>query len=250
LHSLRVVDELDSPYQNHRGLNLTFAVRDGIACHNGEFFEQEVEPARNKTCDQLKKMIKLGAPPATLEGCVARFADKIAYLGRDLEDALDVNIIKESEIPNIIKSRLGLTNRDIIDVLIKDLVDYSSKNKIIGFSTRIFEAVKECKDFNYEQIYSNPKVTQPFRQIKHAMKAMFEEFSDLIANAQKKGDLNIIENYNNSDIYKVLALFLKDDIREWTELKPERITLDFIAGMTDNYFITKFSEIFLPQNTV
>ena len=78
LHSLRVVDEIDSPYPDHKGLNLTFGVRDGIACHNGESFEQILEPVRNKTAEQLKGMKKIGESPATLEGCVVRFADKIA----------------------------------------------------------------------------------------------------------------------------------------------------------------------------
>ena len=79
LHSLRVVDVLECPYSgHHQGLNLTFAVRDGIACHCGEQFEQELCPNRNKTEGELAQMSERGAMPATLEGCLVRMVDKIS----------------------------------------------------------------------------------------------------------------------------------------------------------------------------
>ncbi|KKK85961.1 hypothetical protein LCGC14_2768020, partial [marine sediment metagenome] len=101
LHSLRVVEHLESPYleQGHPGLNLTFAVRDGIACHYGEGFERELAPDRLKKPKDLANMKRGEALPATLEGCVVRWADKVAYLGRDLEDAVQLGLFGWEDMP-------------------------------------------------------------------------------------------------------------------------------------------------------
>ncbi len=249
LHSLRVLDELDSPYPKHNGLNLTFAVRDGIVCHNGESFERILRPDTNKVPRQLEEMKRIGPLPATMEGCVVRFSDKIAYLGRDLEDAIDVKIIENSEIPDIIKNRIGLTNRKIIDVLIRDLVESSKDKDYIAFSYKIFKALESCVKFNYDRIYKHEWVTHSFPQIKEAMKSLFEQFADLVNQAQRQGNLKIIKNKKVKS-YDVLSLFLEKDIRNWEDHLPERLAIDFIAGMTDNFFIDTYKELFLPRSMV
>ena len=249
LHSLRVLDELDSPYPKYKGLNLTFAVRDGIVCHNGESFEKILRPDRDKLPRQLEEMTRIGPLPASMEGCVVRFSDKIAYLGRDLEDAIDVKIIDRSEIPDIIKKRIGLTNRKIIDVLIRDLVENSKDKSFIGFSDEIFGALERCVEFNYDRIYKHDWVTHSFPQIKEAMKSLFEQFTDLVKKAQRQGNLRILKNKKVKS-YDVLSLFLEKDIRNWKDHLPERLAIDFIAGMTDNFFIETYKELFLPRSMV
>jgi dGTPase len=247
LHSLKVIDKLDSPYNDHTGLNLTFAVRDGIACHNGENFEQRLKPEKNKNENELECMKALGPSPSTMEGCVVRFADKIAYLGRDLEDAEAVGIVNKEEIPNIIKKRIGITNREVIHNLISDIVKESKDKNYIGISDKIHEAFLECKEYNYTNIYHNKKVTKPFKNIKHAVDLMFKEFTEvakMIQQDEKLGD------DRSDNIYNVLAEFIKRDIRKYELLKPEEIAIFFIAGMTDNYFLNHYIELFLPQNTV
>jgi len=111
LHGLRVVDKLDSPYENHVGLNLTFAVRDGIVCHYGEGFEKELRPDQDKAPSCLTKTVRGQSRPTTLEGCVVRWADKIAYLGRDLEDAITLKLLDEVEVPDEVKTAMGTRNR-------------------------------------------------------------------------------------------------------------------------------------------
>ena len=124
LHGLRVVDRLDSPYlkrQGFPGLNLTFAVRDGIACHCGERFERILKPDFGKQPSELLTMERGTAAPATLEGCVVRWSDKISYLGRDLEDAYTLELAKPEQVPKSVRERLGVTNREMINHLIEDL---------------------------------------------------------------------------------------------------------------------------------
>ncbi len=250
LHSLRVIDELDSPYPKHKGLNLTFAVRDGIVCHNGEKFERILKPKRDKSSDELCQMTELGPLPATMEGCVVRFADKIAYLGRDLEDARTIRIITDTEIPAIIKNKLGLKNRDIINVLIRDLVENSEEKDFLCFSEDVFEAFTSCKDFNHSKIYKHDVVINSFPKIREAMKAIFDKFTDIIKQGQEYGQIDFLNEKHQPHCYEVLAIFLKEDIRDWAQQLPERLSIDFIAGMTDNFFIETFKELFLPRSIV
>ena len=154
-HSLRIVDRLDSPYHDHVGLNLTFAVRDGIACHYGEGFEEKLEPDTSKLPEQLVGMCKEQrghVQPATIEGCVVRWSDKIAYLGRDLEDALEIKQIEETSVPELVRERLGTKNREIINALIVDLVENSS-NTSLQVSNDTHEALNELYKFNMDEIY-------------------------------------------------------------------------------------------------
>jgi dGTPase len=250
LHSLRVVDEIDSPYEYHKGLNLTIAVRDGIVCHNGESFERILQPDRNKIPVDLKGMTNIGPRPATMEGCVVRVADKIAYLGRDLEDALNVKIITKDEIPKVVTQHLGLTNREIINVLIRDLVKASTGENHVCFSSDIFEAFVALRDFNYDKIYNHEWVTHSFPQVNEAMTIMFHRFVFLIKNAQEKGDLRSLQTGDKPKSYSTLFVFLQEDIRDWPQQKPERLAIDFMAGMTDNFFIETYKELFLPRSIV
>jgi dGTPase len=250
LHSLRIVDELDSPYGEHRGLNLTFAVRDGIACHHGEGFERELTPDRGKQLDNLTGMSR-GSPPATPEGCVVRMADKLAYLGRDLEDALQAGLVAVSDIPEDAKAILGTDNRTIINKLVHDVVKNSDDSGKIAVSTDVHQALTTFYTFSIERIYRHEKVTQRFGQIDEAMKFTYERLREAIEKAKtsgaEEGDLFPSEDTN---CFRVLADFLTDDVRNWRDEDSVRLTLDFIAGMTDSFFNTSFEELFLPTSSL
>lgn len=94
IYGLRVVDKLVS---DGKGLNLTYAVRDGIITHCGEKFEQAIEP--DFRIKPLETITDRTFYPSTWEGCVMRMSDKIAYLGRDFEDAITLGIVKVSDLP-------------------------------------------------------------------------------------------------------------------------------------------------------
>jgi len=254
-HSLRVVDRLERMYKAHPGLNLTFAVRDGIACHCGEKIDQRLSPDRKKQPASLKRP-KVGMRPATLEGCVVRFADVVAYLGRDLEDAmmLDVGIVTKKQIPSVVKRVLGDDNRSIMGSLIGDIVANSKgKGDCIAMSDRKMKALLALMDFNNEAIYKSPKVKERFKQISKAMGFMFEEIVALITDAKKKGvdDGELFADRRDKENWvTVLSSFLTEDIQDWWREKPAQLTVDFIAGMTDAFFIRAFQEMFLPYGTV
>ncbi|HCJ95236.1 MAG TPA: phosphohydrolase, partial [Sphaerochaeta sp.] len=152
LNSLRIVDFLAD---HGKGMNLTYAVRDGIACHNGERFEQSVMPQFIEK-DLSAMTSRAEAIPATWEAAVVRFSDQIAYLGRDYEDACRLSIIDPASIPAIVVDRLGTTNASIINTLVNDIIDTSRPESGISFSDSIFEAVLAMKDFNYRSIYLSP----------------------------------------------------------------------------------------------
>jgi dGTPase len=247
-HSLRVVDRLERMYKHHPGLNLTFAVRDGIACHCGEKPDRTLTPNRRKTPSDLNHA-KPGDVPATPEGCVVKFADMFAYLGRDLEDAITTKIIRRSEIPRNVVRTLGRRNRSIIGALIRDLVENSGADRI-GVSKGVFSAMLTLKKFNYKQIYANPVVTERFKQIERAMAFMFDELLRLVNEARSAKKGAAMFRGRGERCLEVLAEFLGHDVVVWREEKPAQLVLDFIAGMTDSFFIDSFTELFLPYGTV
>ena len=149
INSLRAVDFLSN---NGNGLNLTYAVRDGIVSHNGESLNKRLVPTFKKK-DMKSLVSRTGLIPATYEGVVVRFSDTIAYLGRDFEDASRLGIVSSDDLPDIVKDRLGTTNSRIITALVNDLIQGADEEKGIGFSDYVFEAVKAFSEFNYQKIY-------------------------------------------------------------------------------------------------
>jgi len=247
VHSLRVVDYLESPYKAHHGLNLTFAVRDGIACHYGEGFEKELQPDRKKSYDALDHVERGKSCPATLEGCVVRWADKIAYLGRDLEDALTLGIVNLHDVPDKVKEILGTTNKEIIGRLVRELVKRGIKDDRLSVSEEIYEALNCFYTFSIDHIYKGEKATHSFRQIDRAIRIVFDVLLKHLGDSQ--GDLTRIAN-GNEGCLRVFAEFLSEDVREWQNHEHVQLVIDFIAGMTDPFFKKTFVQLFLPKHTV
>ena len=107
-------------------------------------------------CWQIKNYDKQ-IRPMTLEGCVMRISDVIAYIGRDIEDAIVVGLIKREDIPDEVTKVLGNNNRQIINTLIIDLLNNSYGKNYLTFSDDVFKALDTLFDFNYEHIYRNLK---------------------------------------------------------------------------------------------
>ncbi|MBN1508807.1 MAG: HD domain-containing protein [Sedimentisphaerales bacterium] len=127
VYGLRVVDSIAKRDREPPGLNLTWEVRDGIVSHCGEDFETcRLEPAISpKNLEQIRTRDDAGKP-ATLEGCIVRLMDKIAYAGKDVEDALEAGLIGEDQVPQEFKEKLGITNGRIIGTFVQDMVKNSS----------------------------------------------------------------------------------------------------------------------------
>ena len=163
VQSVRVLKEIE---RNGKGLNISVQVLDGILCHNGEILCRRYVPNTEKTVDEFwneyEKSYTVDSfdktiHPMTLEGCVVRICDIIAYIGRDFEDAIKVNLIERSDLPESISNVLGNTNSQIIDTLVEDLIIHSYDKPYLEFSKEIYVALKKLLDFNYKNIYSNPK---------------------------------------------------------------------------------------------
>lgn len=237
--SVRLLMEVE---KGGMGLNLTLQVLDGILAHNGEFLEKKYEPDTDKDWDKfleeykkcwIVKDFSREIRPMTLEGCVVRISDIISYIGRDIEDAITVRLIKRSDLPSETVKILGDNNRDIINTLTSDLIKNSYDKPYLVFSCDIFKALKELLEFNYENIYQNAnKMTE-----NHKIENMFSQlFNYYIKQLEENGDSNICTAYLKG---------MSEDYKENNSIS--KIVLDYISGMTDNYFNNEFYDLVLPK---
>ena len=172
--------------------------------------------------------------PMTLEGCVVRMADTISYIGRDLEDAIRLNLIKRSDLPKESVMHLGDTNGTIVYNLVTDIINNSFDQNYIAFSREVSEALRRQKAFNMEHIYLNPKIKNHWSTIKSLFTILFERY------------LEDIENENRASV--IFTGFLEDMSNVYTENHTNvEIVRDFIAGMTDQYFLRQCPENIRPK---
>jgi len=240
-HNVQSVQFLDRVERKGKGWNLCLQTLDGILCHDGEVHNQVLKPERNKTFEMIEKKMALKKEnsltqlmPMTLEGCVVRMADTISYIGRDIEDAIRLNMIKRSDLPKESVDVLGNTNGTIVYHLVTDIINTSFQNTYIAFSQKISEALKRLKDFNLERIYMNPKIKKKTDIIKTLFGILFEKY------------LDDIENENRSSV--IFKGFLEDMSEDYIQNHcKEEIVRDFIAGMTDQYFLRQCPEDMRPE---
>jgi dGTPase len=237
-HNVQGVWTLERIEKNGRGLNLTLAVLDGILCHNGETTEQEIVPDSTLSFAELDEKTKLcmeGSMPApsTMEGCLVRFVDTVSYLGRDIEDAITLGIIARRDIPKEASFVLGDTNGKIVYSLVEDLIA-TSTNERIAYSLDVFLALKALKQFNYENIYLNPRVKAESEKIRTMYDLVFERLvSDI-----KKGNA----------LSPVIARFVSRIEKGYKDnLSAAQLARDYIAGLTDTAFLKLFNELYIPR---
>lgn len=222
--------------ENHgKGLNLNVQVLDGILCHNGEFVSREYRPKKKSTEDflsdynnsYLKDFSNKSLVPMTLEGCVVRICDIIGYLGRDIEDGIRLGIITEEDIPTNIKKILGYTNRDIINNIVIDVINHSINKDCIDMSESVWRCIKDLKQYNYDNIYKYAYTKDEKDNIKYMFNFIFES----VLKELEAGDLN-------SRVYKIFLNDMDDNYLNNTNNIWKAI--DYIAGMTDDFFIKEY----------
>jgi len=237
IESLHIVDNIS---RKGNGLNLTFQVRDGIVSHDGEVHNKMLVPNRTKTEKDIQEFIlqkRQGSDvqmmPSTLEGCVVRITDTIAYIGQDIEDAIRCNVLKREDIPEDCKKYLGDKNSRIIDSLVRSVVVNSIENDFIGFDEETSFYLLKLKNFNYERIYSDENIKKTNTKIAHCMEILFEKYLQDIA--KENFDSNIFKQFlsNKAEKY-ILSFSAAEKVR------------DFIATMTDRYFNEEVKEYLLP----
>ncbi|MBW1634849.1 MAG: HD domain-containing protein [Deltaproteobacteria bacterium] len=240
-HNLQSVRFLDKLERKGTGWNLTLQVLDGILCHDGESHSRLLRPQPINGFEDFDRRQKekeqdpqLSIRPSTPEGCVVRLADTIAYIGKDIEDAIILGLIRRQDIPENCQKMLGSTNGTIVFNLVTDLIENSSLDNpdqiTIGFSEHVSTLLQDLKNFNYEKIYLAPAT---------------------------KRNIPLIR-----DCYHQLFAFYLNCLTERPELLPEGVDLmsdmehiycgphsneekvvDFIAGMTDDYFLNQARDI-------
>ena len=198
--SVRVVEKLE---KDGRGLNLTFEVRDGIGCHS---LSNPSPQGRAKT----------------LEGRIVYFADKIAYLNHDIEDAIRAGVLTDEEIPWTIKYTLGRTKGQRITALIQAVIDESKED--IRMAPQTAQVFKQFNQFMQEAVYHNPKAKGEEGRAESVVKSLYTYF---VAHPEQ----------------------LPEEYREiLEESDADRAVCDYISGMSDRYAVTTYENLFIPKS--
>jgi dGTPase len=240
LHNVQSVQFLDLVERKGMGWNLCLQTLDGILCHDGEVHNQLLSPRRNKSFDILEQEIDLKKhhpdcelQPMTPEGCVVRMADTIAYIGRDIEDAIRLGLIRRSDLPSSSVRVLGDTNGTIVFNLVTDILRESHGQDHVAFSQEVSQALKRLKQFNLDRIYLNPRVKPHTAAIRDLFQYLFEH------------SLRDLEKEKTKSV--IFRGFLNGMSEDYLQRhKPAEIVRDFIAGMTDQYFLSQCPQKLRP----
>ncbi|NMB78436.1 MAG: HD domain-containing protein [Methanomicrobiales archaeon] len=238
VQSVRFLDRIEDQ-------DLTMQVLDGILCHNGEADDVRISPVPCSSWSAFDKKVqdasdgKSPGAPMTLEGCVVKFADTIAYIGRDLQDAREVGLIADdNRIPARCREVLGEDNRRIIDTLIHDLLENSNTETkgYIAYSRDVEAALIELRSFSRRHIYDNPVLCSEREKIRAMYSTLFAVYLDDIAAGQHTSRIysDFIDSGHISRNYL-------------TSATPAEVARDFIAGMTDRYFAKRYEECVIPR---
>ena len=242
INSYRVVEHLANCGE---GLNLTFAVKDGIICHCGEdFATTQLRP--DKKPNDLEKITGRNQMPSTYEGCIVRLADKIAYLGRDIEDAVKAKLITKADIPQAVQRELGTNNGEIISTLSLDLIHHSADKDYIGFSPEKFELISCLRHFNYDYIYHNAQMRQRKETIDRRIADLFGYFRTLFT---RYGFDFAAYDKEGKQTARAFANYIRSMQRVYTQTsQQDEIIVDYIAGMTDSYALSVMEDVILPNS--
>lgn len=245
IHEINSYRQVEYLANNGKGLNLTYGVKDGIICHNGETDEQFLKPINfsNDLDSITNRMIR----PSSYEGCIMRFSDKVAYLGRDIEDAFVAGFITEKDIPEPVKKMLGNRNGQIINTLILDIIENSKDKDYIGFSDEKFELVTLLKKFNYEKIYNHPVLENYDKFCDRIINNLFDYLAELY---EKHGDNYDDYKKTNITLSKTFGDYIKSmqEFYNKSDDKTEKIVTDYISGMTDVFALQSIKQITIPES--
>lgn len=248
VHSVRVLDTL-------YGRNLSLQTLDGIVCHNGEYeqrvfglsgidsfqdFDDVIDTCYTSDFDYVKTLC-----PMTLEGCVVRISDIIAYVGRDRQDAIEAGLLDEDAFDDGLG---GSYNSWILSRASVDIVEHSYGADHIEMSEELFEEISRAKRENYEKIYSSAGIEEERGEL---LTEAFERLYDYLLQELTSGDPSgFIFRHHIARIDRMLSYYGRQ--YDW-QSDPDQTVVDYIASMTDGYFIELVSKLFddlkFPQRT-
>lgn len=255
------IELLEDDRKHKKNLDLTYAVRDGIISHCGEVNENSIKP-RDEFIDLSDYKTPNQFAPYTWEGCVVKVSDKISYIGRDIEDALTLDILDDEKLQKLYEilqftvPDKKINNTFIINNLVYDLCKYSSPEEGLRFSMEAVEFMDKIKDFNYRYIYNSDRILPSSKYFELVLTEIFETLAKFYNGKNTIEELNKFKKY-----YPTLITSFKDwlytycNIRTDNNLKNEIIfdienqndyykgIIYYISGMTDNFAIDIYNEI-------
>lgn len=233
VHSVRVMDNLYAR-------NVSLQTLDGILCHNGESSQKvfrlggvhdfDAFDAQMEACYVDQQAIG-HLRPSTLEGCVVRISDMIAYVGKDRQDALNTGALGDDQVFS--EGVVGVQNAEIINNLTVDIVEHSYMQDCIQMSEDAFRNLKTAKAENYERIYLVGDQTNIYQD---EIRPMFEELYDrLLADLRAGDESSPLFKHHIERIERQRGFY--DDTRSYRKEEPHQIVVDYLAAMTDEYFL-------------
>ena len=236
--SVRILQDIEN-------LNISVQTLDGILAHNGEILKTKYEYNPNKTINDFEedlyktfheKSYSKKIIPMTLEACVVRLADIVAYIGRDIEDAITLNVVRREELPEFPVKVLGDNNSKIVDTLIKDIIINSFDKPYLEFSEEVFKALMELKDWNFEKIYNSEKANVNYDKIENVMKELYRYYLNRLNEVNYEEELS--KEYITSS-ERTLYSFVNKMMKRDNSQDVRRIVVDYIAGQTDKFFLNE-----------
>lgn len=240
VHSVRVLDGVI-----HR--NISLQTLDGILCHNGELELERYRPCEMSTFVEFDKKVEkcyvdeeeIGRlTPCTMEGCVMRICDIIAYLGKDRQDALRLNLLSK---PTFSGSVIGTSNSEIINNLIVNLIENSYGQPYLCLGEEYYRALRQAKNENYEMIYKNPELNDMYE---NQIRPMFDELYGELLRQAERGDRDGILYRHHIAYVKENNFYVSERYSDYEDEEPNQIVVDFLASMTDDYFIDLYHYLF------
>lgn len=229
--SCRVASEIEP-------MHLTFATLDGFLCHDGGKENRVFDSMPEKTWQQYETELNLRKEkpesdllPATNEGALVKIADTVSYLERDLNDAITLGIVQREDLP---PSLSCVTERSFTQLVADDIEREYAQRATIALSEPMFAMVQEIRSFNFERIYRHERLKTESEKIQNAYEVLFRHLLSEWKNKGKQGVLwkHFLHNKTGSYI---------------TQNPAEQLVVDYIAGMTDGYFLRLFEEIMIPR---
>ncbi len=250
-HNVQSVRVLDAIFQR----KVTLQTLDGILCHNGEFEQQEYRPRPLSGFVELNNRVEACLThgneaveqlvPSTLEGCVVRICDMIAYLGKDRQDAMTAHIIEGYS--GFTSREIGDRNAAIINNMSVDIIENSYGKDHLLLSPGAYHELRIAKKENYERIYHSEAVSGEYE---HMIRPMLRQvFEKLLEDIKEEKKSSPIFRHHIDFVRKTTRFYREEGQPDYLEERPEQIVADYIASMTDSYFLS-LHEFLFPKSTL
>lgn len=240
VHSVRVLDGIIQR-------NISLQTLDGILCHNGELELKEYRPSSMSTFVEYDKKVEncyvdedaVGRLiPCTLEGCVMRICDIIAYLGKDRQDAKCLNLLHEHAFTG---GAIGTSNAEIINNFSVNIIQNSYGKDYLQMDQEYYDALRMAKKENYEMIYSNKKLNDLYEnEIRPMLEVLYEE----LLRQAKSGDRSSVFYRHHMAYVEKNNFYVTSEGIPYEEQEKNQLVVDYLASMTDDYFIALYHYLF------